>query len=188
MKNYLWLALTLVASVAFAQPISPDLTLALVDSGRFDFAPIPEHVFVRGRPEKVQMGIWQLDPKNRWTPGDQTRASGWTSNRLTRLVNVTTNQPVTTVGYNSATAEMTYSGAGVSGDVTARIETLDGLVKSGPFRIRVLTPTVVYGANAAAVNSAMGWGAVVCDSTAMSFTACRMKFTGGTSDSAPLVL
>ena len=49
------------------------------------FANVPEIPFVQGRPETVQLGIWQLDPENRWTPGDFTRASGWRSRFPTRL-------------------------------------------------------------------------------------------------------
>src|SRR5262245_22171232 len=49
-----------------------------VPSGRFEFAPVPEHVFVTGVAETVQLGIRQIDPGNRWRAGDQTRASGWT--------------------------------------------------------------------------------------------------------------
>ena len=61
---------------------------------RMDFAPIPEVALVQGRRETVQLGIFQLDPLNRWTPGDLTRASGWRSRFSTGLVDVATGAPL----------------------------------------------------------------------------------------------
>jgi hypothetical protein len=178
-----WLLLALQAA-----PLPPtQVSFGETATTRFEFAPIPEHVFVRGRPEKVQMGIWQTDPTNRWTPGDQTRASGWTSKRTTRLIDVATNQPATMFTYNSLTGELTYGGVW-SGDVTVRLETGNGVSKSNDFRIRVLAPTVVYGKDAAAVAAANGWTAFICNSDTMTFVTCRQNFKGGGSDIAPLVL
>ncbi len=59
------------------------------------FAKVPEIPFVQGRPETVQLGIWQLDPENRWTPGDFTRASGWRSRFPTRLPGLPRASPMT---------------------------------------------------------------------------------------------
>lgn len=170
-----------------SQPRAPIASPLDEPGARFEFAEIPEHVFVRGRSELVQMGIWQIDPENRWAPGDQTRASGWTSNRITRLINVATGQPAVMFGYDGSTAQLAYAGAW-AGDVTVRIETLDGAIASNPFRIRVLTPTVVYGDNAAAASTTHGWNAVVCEYPEVSFASCRKQFKGGASDAAPLVL
>src|SRR5688572_33446778 len=76
-----------------------------VPVGRFAFAPVPEHVFVAGIAETVQLGIRQLDPLNRWPAGDQTGASGWTSRYPTRLVNAATGAAVSGFSYNSRSEE-----------------------------------------------------------------------------------
>jgi hypothetical protein len=152
------------------------------------FAKVPEIPLVQGRPETVQLGIWQLDPENRWTPGDFTRASGWTSRFPTRLVAV---GPVVTpagLAYDGQTGELRYDGSAI-GDVTVKIERTDGAGASNAFRIRGLVPTVVYGDNAAAVNAQHGWQANLCESP-MTFETCRTsgKFEGGAVDTAPLVI
>ena len=46
--------------------------------GRFDWAQVPELALVRGLPQTVQLGIYQLDPANPWPAGDLTRLGGWT--------------------------------------------------------------------------------------------------------------
>ena len=48
-----------------SQPRAPIASPLDEPGARFEFAEIPEHVFVRGRSELVQMGIWQIDPENR---------------------------------------------------------------------------------------------------------------------------
>ena len=68
-----------------------------------------------------------------------------------------------------------------------RIERLDGGGVSNSFRVRALKPTVVYGDNAAAINTEQGWAANVCE-TPLSFASCRSRFKGGASDIAPLVI
>jgi hypothetical protein len=168
--------------VVSAQPIRQS-----VPPGRLDFASVPEIPFVRGRPETVQLGIWQLDPLNRWTPGDQTRASGWKSRFPTRLVSISTGVAPAGMTYDGQTGELRYDGSAI-GDVTVRIERTDGAGASNAFRIRGLVPTVVYGDDAAAVNERHGWKANLCE-TPMTFAACRTsQFKGGVSDAAPLVI
>jgi hypothetical protein len=157
-----------------------------VPSGRFEFASVPEQVFVAGIAETVQLGIRQLDPLNRWPAGDQTRESGWISRYQTRLVDVTTGTDVTGFDYDGSTGELRYSG-NFAGDVTVRLERADAAVKSNEFRIRVLLPTFVYGDNAAAITASRGWPARVCQ-TPMLFVDCRKTFTGGATDAAPLVI
>ena len=71
------------------QPTAPELSLnggTVVPGGRFEFAKIPELVLIRGLPQVVQMGFYQVDPSNPWPAGDVERASGWLSNHPTRLV------------------------------------------------------------------------------------------------------
>ncbi len=128
-----------------------------VPGGRLEFAPIPEVVFVRGLAETVQLGPFQVDPSNRWTAGDLTRASGWISGHPTRLVDAASGQavPSAAMNYEGSTAELRYAGQW-SGDLTVRLETVSGSARSADFRIRVLTPTVVYGDNAAAINEQRG--------------------------------
>ena len=162
-----------------------DTAEACVPRGRLDFATVPEHAFVRGQAETVQLGIWQLDPLNRWTPGDQTRESGWKSRFPTRLVFLDTGAPRAGFAYDGETGELHYDGS-ATGDLMVRIERLDGRGKSNDFRIRAFNPTVVYGHDAAAVNAEHSWGAVVCET--VTFAACRKMFKGGLSDSAPLVI
>ena len=174
----LMLAHTLIARPAVAEISVP--------ASRFEFAPVPEHVFVAGIAETVQLGIRQIDPVNRWPAGDQTRASGWTSRFPTRLVNVATGATVPGFKYDSATGALQYSGT-FKGDVTVRLERTDAPIRSNDFRIRALAPTFVYGDNAGAVVASRGWQARACE-TPMSFVDCRKKFTGGTTDDAPLVV
>ena len=174
----LMLAHTLIARPAVAQISVP--------VGRFEFAPVPEQVFVAGIGETVQLGIRQIDPGNRWRAGDQTRASGWTSRYSTRLVNVSTGAPVPGFKYDSATGALQYGGT-FKGDVTVRLERTDAPIRSNNFRIRALAPTFVYGDNAGAVVAARGWQARACE-TPMPFVDCRKTFTGGKTDDAPLVV
>ena len=134
------------------------------------------------------MGPFQIDPTNRWTAGDLTRQSGWTSLWPTRLVDAASGDvvPTAALAYDALTAELKYAGVW-SGDWTVRLETTSGEFKSAPFRIRVLTPTVVYGPNAAAINEQKNWAANLCEG--ISFDTCRnSKFRGGASDVAPLVI
>ena len=158
-----------------------------VPPDRFGFAPIPEHAFVAGLAETVQLGIWQLDPENPWPAGDQTRSSGWKSRFATRLVDAATGRPPPGLEYDGRTGELKYAGDGVR-DVMVRLERTDAPIASNPFRIRVLTPTHVYGDGAGAVNREHRWGAKVCEPP-MKFAACRKGSKGsGASDGAPFVV
>ena len=155
--------------------------------GRFEFAPMPEHAFVAGLAETVQLGIWQLDPANPWPAGDQTRSTGWSSRFPTRLVDAGSGKPVSGLEYDGKTGELRYAGDGAR-DLTVRLERTDAPIASNPFRIRVLTPTHVYGDGAGAANREHRWGAKVCEPP-MKFAACRKGFKGsGATDAAPLVV
>lgn len=179
-----------VPQPAPGNPKAPLFTLeggSIVDSGRFEFGKIPELLLIRGLPQVVQLGFYQIDPANPWTPGDLDRSLGWLSNRFTRLVDAASGQPVTMFGYDERTGELSYSGAW-SGDVTVRLMQLGGTVQSLPFRIRVISPTVVYGDNAVAINAEHGWAAVTCPADLIKFGACKKKFKGGATDVAPLVI
>ena len=173
---------------ALAQPQAPEL--ALDGEGRFEFAALPELTFIRGIAETQPTGMFQVDYSNPW-PAGVPKAGTWRSRRPTQLVDTATNQPVNSniLTYGALTGDVHYAGTW-SGDVTARIQTTDGAVKSAPFRIRVLTPTTVYGVAAAQVNTAKNWGAKVCEAPGVSFGTCRStgKFYGGGSDVAPLVI
>jgi hypothetical protein len=158
-----------------------------VPPDRFGFAPIPEHAFVAGLPETVQLGIWQLDPANPWPAGDQTRSTGWSSRFPTRLVDAGSGKPVSGFEYDGKTGELRYAGDGAR-DLTVRLERTDAPIASNPFRIRVLTPTHVYGDGAGAANREHRWGAKVCEPP-MKFAACRKGSKGsGASDGAPFVV
>lgn len=182
----LLLTLLVAAAVWAAPPTPPVLAVGDAPAGRFEFAKVPEVALVRGLAQVVQLGIYQVDPTNPWPAGDLTRAGGWQSQRPTRLVDVATGQAATMFGYDAQTGELSYAGTW-SGDVTVRIQEVVGAAQSPPFRVRVLTPTSVYGDNAASINAAKGWNARVCPST-QSFTTCRQHFTGGATDAAPTVV
>ena len=151
---------------------------------------LPELTFIRGIAETQPTGMFQVDYSNPW-PAGVPKAGTWRSRRPTQLIDTATNQPVNSniVTYGALTGDVHYAGTW-SGDITARIQTTDGAVRSTPFRIRVLTPTTVYGVAAAQVNTAKNWGAKVCEAPGVSFGTCRStgKFYGGGSDVAPLVI
>ena len=180
--------LLLVAFPLSAQPQAPEL--ALDGEGRFEFAQVPELTFIRGIAETQSTGLFQIDPANPW-PAGEPKAGVWRSRRPTQLVDTATGQPVNSniLTYQALTGDVVYAGTW-SGDVAARLQTTDGAVKSAPFRIRVLTPTTVYGVAAGQVNAAKGWDARVCEAPGVSFGTCRSsgKFYGGGSDVAPLVI
>ena len=157
-----------------------------VPAGRFAFALVPEQVFVAGIAETVQLGIRQVDPVNPWPAGDQTGNSGWTSRFPTHLVQASTGAAVPGFRYDGDTGALHYEGT-FNGDVTVRLKRTNSATASNDFRIRVLTPTFVYGDNAAAINAEHGWNAQACEPP-MSFADCRRKFRGGATDDAPLVV
>jgi hypothetical protein len=154
---------------------------------RLHFAQVPEIAMIEGVPETIQLGPWQLDPHNRWKPGDLTRTSGWKSRFQTRLLTAGSKPLPKGLQYSSDTAELRYSGEAV-GDVTVRLETADGSSSTEPFRIRVLRPTVVYGDDAESVNKQQGWRAALVCETPIPFANCRRKFKGGQDDASPLVV
>ena len=178
--------LTCIGSV-LAGPSDAATADLRVPPGRFEFAPVPEHAFVAGLPETVQLGIWQLDPANPWPAGDQTRSAGWTSRFPTRLVDSGTGKAVSGLEYDGRTGELRYAGDGAR-DLSVRLERTDAPIASNTFRIRVLTPTHVYGEGAATANREHRWGAKVCEPP-MTFAACRKGFKGtGMGDASPLVV
>jgi hypothetical protein len=188
MRNAFGAVLLLFACSIHAQPLPPELTLTVGEAGsRFEFARIPELALVRGVPQVVQLGFYQIDPGNRWPAGDLERASGWQSSRPTQLVDAVSGAAVSQFGYGATTGELTYNGAW-SGDITVRLKEAFGSARSEPFRIRVLTPTVVYGDNVVSINAQKGWNARLCPRETVSFATCRQNFTGGSSDAAPLVV
>ena len=177
-------ALALWAGAISAQPVAPELQLDPIT--RFQFAPVPEIVFVRGVSERMQLGSFVLAPDNRWTPGDFDRISDWHSPKVTQLIDIHTEIPVVGLTYDGATGELTYGGTW-SGEAMVRLQAKDRSAESNTFRIRVLTPTVVFGQNASQMATANGWtGAVICEQ--ISFNGCRALFKGGASDAAPLVI
>ena len=127
-------------------PVSPPAMPSA--GGPFRFAEIPEIVFVRGYRETEHLGIFHLDTRNRWTPGDLRNESGWKPRVATRLEVI--DGSVDGVTYDSATGILSYDG---SGDSTAtarvRLEAPSESASSQEFRVRVLKPTVAWGVGAA---------------------------------------
>ena len=116
--------------------------------GPFRFAEIPEIVFVRGYSETEHLGIFHLDTRNRWTPGDLRNESGWRPRVETRLEVI--DGEVDGVTYDPATGILRYDGTG-NGTATARVR-LNAPTESASsqeFRVRVLEPTVAWGVGAA---------------------------------------
>lgn len=170
------------ALVLGGAPLSCHAHAAEAGAGRVELAPVPELVFVAGIPETVQLGAFVLDPANGWTPGDRSRASGWTSRRTTRLIVEASGKPPSGFDYDGRTGELRYTG-GAAGDMTVRLEAGSSMQD---FRIRVLTPTHVYGDAAAEIDARHKWRATICAGAELK--PCRMKFKAGLRDDAPLVL
>ncbi len=116
-------------------PVSPPAMPSA--GGPFRFAEIPEIVFVRGYRETEHLGIFHLDTRNRWTPGDLRNESGWKPRVATRLAVIEGN--LDGVTYDSATGILTYDGTG-GGTATARVrlEAPSETANSEAFNIRVL--------------------------------------------------
>ncbi len=182
----LGLATAFLGLLLLSGPLTAEEETIRIPPSRFEFAPVPEHPFVAGLPETVQLGIWQIDPANPWPAGDQTRSSGWSSRHATRLVDAASGHPVAGFEYDGRTGELRYTGNDVR-DSVVLLERVDSGVKSNPFRLRVLKPTHVYGDGAAAANREHRWDAMVCE-TPMTFVACRKRLKDGASDAAPLVI
>ena len=130
-------------------PVSPPVSPPDMPSagGPFRFAEVPEIVFVRGYRETEHLGIFHLDTRNRWTPGDLRNESGWKPRVSTRL---TLSVELDGVSYDPATGVVSYGGSG-SGTATARarLEAPSESASSQEFRIRVLEPTIAWGVGAA---------------------------------------
>lgn len=134
---------------ATTSPTTPPVTPPEMPSagGPFRFAEIPEIIFVRGYPETEQLGIFHLDTRNRWTPGDLDNSSGWKPAVETRLV--IADGSADGVRYDPATGILSYDGSG-KGTATARarLEAPSEDASSQPFSVRVLEPTVAWGTGA----------------------------------------
>jgi Putative Ig domain len=130
---------------ATASPAPPPMPSA---GGPFRFAEIPEIVFVRGYRETEHLGIFHLDTRNRWTPGDLDNSSGWKPRVATRLEVVSGS--VDGVSYDPATGILSYDGSGRrTATAGVRLEAPSEDARSQPFNVRVLEPTVAWGEGAA---------------------------------------
>jgi hypothetical protein len=161
-------------------PVSPPAMPSA--GGPFRFAEIPEIVFVRGYRETEHLGIFHLDTRNRWTPGDLRNESGWKPRVATRLEVI--DGSVDGVTYDSATGILSYDG---SGDSTAtarvRLEAPSESASSQEFRVRVLKPTIAWGLGAAQRFPGIGY-----DSGAMSWIDMQRKMRGDAPYQSPNVL
>jgi len=163
---------------------------------RFGFAQIPELVFIEGIAETEELGVYQLDPDNLWTPGDLTNANGWTAVVSCELKSGTANVGDAWLAYNQATGRLTYSGAAITGaarDYTVHLDT--GTQQSATFRIRILRPTHAYGFGSAPGDAvaANGWtGAAAIDATTAGWNQAGVgpvRVGGqGPTDAAPRVI
>ena len=115
--------------------------------GPFRFAEVPEIVFVRGYAESEHLGIFHLDTLNRWTPGDFDNSSGWKPRVATELKLISGS--LDGVIYDAATGILRYDGSG-KGTATARVKLAapSESVSSQEFNVRVLEPTIAWGAGA----------------------------------------
>lgn len=150
--------------------------------GPFRFAEVPEIVFVRGYRESEHLGIFHLDTRNRWTPGDLDNRSGWKPAVDTRLVTI--EGGFDGVRYDPATGILSYDGTG-SGTVTARVrlEAPTEDASSEPFNVRVLAPTAAWG-----VGAAQRFGSIGFDSASTSWMNMQRKLQSGADYAHPNVL
>ena len=112
-------------------------------SPTFAFAEVPDVVFVRGEADTEFLGIYQLDPDNRYTPGDLVNAAKWSAKKP---CSVSGSLPKG-VTYDAAAATLKYDGSG-SGSETATIQLQHAALKSNSFTVRVVVPTVTFGTGA----------------------------------------
>jgi hypothetical protein len=150
--------------------------------GPFRFAEIPEIVFVRGYRESEQLGIFHLDTRNRWTPGDLDNSSGWKPAVETRMV--VTDGAADGVRYDPGTGVLSYDGSG-KGTATARVrlEAPSENASSQPFNVRVLEPTVVWG-----VGAGQRFPGIGLDSANTSFKEIRQRLQSDADYGTPNVL
>jgi hypothetical protein len=134
----------------------------------FEFADIPEIVFVRGIAEHDDLCQFIVDPNNRLQPGQTAWLTGaiyqkhadhgggnWSPSRA---VTVLGTLPAG-VTWDAGLARLVYDGSGTptaSETVTIRLKA--GAIESENFNVRVLVPTIVYGDGAVALNAQIGWG------------------------------
>lgn len=112
-------------------------------------AEVPEQIFVAGLADASNLGIYILDPVNRWTPGDLREDSDWRcrSSVNVELINVNTGANIddTFLKFDRLTGKLRYLGTDPTTvrtyDVQLRI---DGVLFS-PFRLRIQRPTFSYG-------------------------------------------
>jgi hypothetical protein len=124
----------------------------------FGFAELPEFVFIRGFADTEQLGCFHKDHGNRWLPGDLHRLSGWTARNSVSLVVDSGTQPAN-LTYNESTAELVYTAGETvaTANLTLTCHLTDGTVDSDSFRIRILSPTRIYGTNASTYPAKAGW-------------------------------
>lgn len=119
---------------------------------RSDFAEVPEIVFPSGFAGQMEhLGIFHLDPDNRWTPGDLTNAAGWLPQWNTELVPQDGATLPPGLHYEPATAVLSYDGSeptAATRTVTVKLRRVGTSSESQPFKIRILQPTVVWGTGA----------------------------------------
>ncbi len=121
--------------------------VTIIASDTVRTAETPEQVFVSGLADGANLGIYILDPTNRWTPGDLSENPAWRARIPVELINVNTgatvNDPFLT--FDGSTCKLQYSGQDSATpriyDVQYRI---DGVL-SAPFKIRIQRPTFSYG-------------------------------------------
>jgi hypothetical protein len=150
--------------------------------GPFRFSEIPEIVFVRGYRETEHLGIFQLDTRNRWTPGDLDNSSGWLPRIATELEFVSGS--LDGVSYDPASGILRYDGSG-NGTATARVRLAapSESVSSPEFNVRVLQPTIAWGAGAAQRFPGIGY-----DSSGISWKDMQRKMKAGAPYESPNVL
>lgn len=119
---------------------------------RSDFAEIPEIVFVSGFAGQVEhLGIFHLDPDNRWKPGDLNNGAGWKPKRVTELVPQGGAPLPAGLVYDSATGMLSYDGSDATAPtrtVSVRLRLTGTSSESQSFRIRILKPSLVWGTGA----------------------------------------
>lgn len=132
----------------YTTPVSDAIIVLPTVGGRFEFAQIPEVVFVNGLNEVEQMGIYQLDPKNRWVPGDVYAKAGWVAKKRCELLNASDNTPFTStyVKWNKEKATLTYTGS-PTGQTVIRypVKMRYGTKVSDTFDITIITPSFTLG-------------------------------------------
>jgi hypothetical protein len=146
------------------------------------FAEVHEIVFVRGYPDKEQMGIFQLDTRNRWTPGDLENRSGWRA-RVDTQLNIVEGS-LSGLTYDPSSAILRYDGTG-SGTQTVTV-TLSAPTEdseSEQFNIRILQPTIAWGDRADTRFPGIG-----LDSSAVRWSEMQKSIVSGASYDSPNVL